>query len=335
MRRRLWAVLLLILVLALPACDRLQPADSGNGVDLSDPDVGGGAGVETGPETPIPPATATNEASPRLDATTAALATFPLPSPTPTAVPPTVAPTEAPPEAPVAVEPTPTETPSPSPTETPAAEPEPSSTPETVPNEAGEIIHVVQPGENLYRIGLKYGISWVVIAEYNGIANADALSAGQELRIPPTPTPTPETDSAGPEEDEITLSDVPTAEAIAEGMPPADPAPIISSAAEDTVTVAAGDTLYDIARRYGISWEQVAEANGLAAPNQIFAGQVLKIPADVPGPTHAFTHQVRRGDTLAGIARQYGLATTALAEANGLTIPYVIFPGQEITIPGE
>ena len=329
MRRRLWAVLLLILVLSVSACDRLQPADSGNGVDLSDPDVGGGAGVESGPETPIPPATATNEASPRLDATTVALATFPLPSPTPTAVPPTVAPTATPLETPVVVEPTPTETPPPLPTETPPAEPEPSSTPEVVPNEASEIIHTVQPGENLYRIGLKYGISWVVIAEYNGITNPDAISAGQELRIPPAPTPTPEAGSAAPEANDTAAGDSPEVE------PPAEVAPIISSSAEDTVTVATGDTLYDISRRYGVSWAQVAEANGLTAPNQIYAGQVLKIPTDIPGPTPAFTHQVHRGDTLAGIARQYGLDTAKLAEVNGLAMPYVIYPGQEITIPGE
>ncbi len=108
-----------------------------------------------------------------------------------------------------------------------------------------------------------------------------------------------------------------------------------SPAIEDTHTVAPGDTLYDIAGRYGVSWDQVAEANGLSAPNQIYAGQVLKIPADIPGPTHTFTHQVRRGDTLTGIARQYGLPLVALAEANGLTAPYVIYPGQSITIPGE
>lgn len=330
MRRRLWAVVLLVLIVSVSACDRLQPADPGTGVDLGDPDVGGGAGVEAGPETPIPPATPTNEASPRLDATAAALATFPAPSPTPTAT--AVLPTAAPSATPASAEPVPTD---PAPTETPSPDPGPSATPEPAPNEAGEIIHVVQAGENLYRIGLQYGLSWVAIAEYNGLANADALSAGQELRIPPTPTPTPETDSAAPEEDGITLGDVPTAEAVVEGTPPADPAPIISSAAEDTVTVAAGDTLFGIARRYGISWEQVAEANGLTAPNQIYAGQVLKIPADAPGPKPAFAHQVRPGDTLAGIARQYGLNLAELAEANGLTMPYVIFPGQEILIPGE
>lgn len=332
MRRRLWVSLLLLVILSLVACDRLEPAGVAPGVDFGDPDVGGGAGLESGPETPIPTATATTEASPRLDATAEALATFPAASPTLAATLPTETPAAAPTPLPNATPPSP-------PAEAPA-EPEPSPTPEAGPNEAGEIIHVVQPGENLYRIGLKYGLSWVAIAEYNGLANADAITVGQELRIPPTPTPTVEAQAGG---SVVEIAPLRPPDTTGEPAPPeqgvvadVNTTTITTSpAVEDTHTVTPGDTLYDIAGRYGVSWDQVAEANGLSAPNQIYAGQVLKIPADTPGPTHTFTHQVRRGDTLTGIARQYGLPLVALAEANGLITPYVIYPGQSITIPGE
>ncbi|MBP6016605.1 MAG: LysM peptidoglycan-binding domain-containing protein [Candidatus Promineofilum sp.] len=328
MRRRWLVSLLLLVILSMVACDRLEPAEVDSGVDFSDPDVGGGAGVESGPETPIPTATATTESSPRLDATAEALATFPPASPTLAATT-----TPQPAGSPLAGEPTPTPL-APEPT----VEPEPSPTPAAASNDAGEIIHVVESGETLYQIGLTYGLSWVAIAEYNGLANADAITVGQELRIPPAPTPTVEAQAGG---------------TVAEAALPPSPAPLgdsagqpeavdggllpvtISPAVDDTHTVTAGDTLFDIAGRYGVSWEQVAEANGLSAPNQIYAGRVLKIPADVPGPTHTFTHQVRRGDTLTGIARQYGQSLVALAEANGLNLPYVIYPGQAITIPGE
>lgn len=339
-RRLLLAALLLLLTLPVAACNQLEPGDTGTGVDLGDPDVGGGAGVETGPETPIPTATATLEASPRLDGTAAAVATFPPASPTlaATAAPPTA--TTAAPTAEPATASTPEPTPPPSdtaptPTAGPATELPPSPTAEGGLNEAGEIIHTVQPGENLYRIGLKYGISWVVIAEYNGITNADAIAVGQELRIPPAPTATAEAESAAPPSNEEAANDPPpVAESPVEAQS-ATAVPASSPAVEGTHTVTTGDTLYDIARRYGVSWAQLAEANGLASLNQIFAGQVLKIPADIPGPTQAFNHQVQRGDTLAAIARQYGLTTDELAQANGLAAPYVIFPGQAITIPGE
>ena len=335
MRRRWLVSLLLLIILSVVACDRLEPAGVGPGVDFGDPDVGGGPGLESGPETPVPSATATTEASPRLNATAEALATFPPASPTLAATA-ALIPTETPlAEAPT---PPPDATLAPLPDEA-TAESEPSPTPEARPNEAGEIIHVVQPGENLYRIGLTYGLSWVAIAEYNGLANADAITVGQELRIPPAPTPTVEAQAGGsvvevaPLRSPTPVEELPPAQgAMADG----DTTTItISTAVEDTHTVTAGDTLYDIADRYGVSWDQVAEANGLSAPNQIYAGQVLKIPANIPGPTHKFTHQVHRGDTLAGIARQYGLSLVALAETNGLTIPYVIYPGQSITIPGE
>ncbi|MDX1613434.1 MAG: LysM peptidoglycan-binding domain-containing protein [Candidatus Promineifilaceae bacterium] len=48
-----------------------------------------------------------------------------------------------------------------------------------------EIIHVVQPGENLFRIGLRYGIPYQELAAYNNIPNPALIDVGQEIRIPP------------------------------------------------------------------------------------------------------------------------------------------------------
>lgn len=50
-----------------------------------------------------------------------------------------------------------------------------------------EIVHVVQPGENLFRIGLQYGYTVDELADYNGIENPDRLDVGQTVRIPPQP----------------------------------------------------------------------------------------------------------------------------------------------------
>ncbi len=52
-------------------------------------------------------------------------------------------------------------------------------------SETGERIHIVQAGENLYRIGLIYGFTIEELASYNGMTNPDVLDLGQELRIPP------------------------------------------------------------------------------------------------------------------------------------------------------
>lgn len=346
--RRAWLAVLLLIVLCLSAaCDRLTPAPAADspGVDLSDPDVGGGAGQETGPQTPIPTPSATSELSPRLDATaaaglpTATTVVSPTPSPTADRRPPTAAP------SPTADAPTATATLEP-PTATPEASPvPPTATPGGETESSSETIHVVQAGENLYRIGLQYGLSWVIIAQYNGITDPNAITVGQEIRIPPT-TPTPEatTQAAGDGQQTSGLSSADDGQQTTDdGQQTTDDSqqPAVVSGLSSVVrgpssiiTVAPGDTLYAIAQRHGVSWDQVAEANGLTAPNQIYVGQPLKIPADAPGPTPDFTHQVHRGETLTGIAQQYGLSPDALAAANALAAPYVIYPGQGLVIPG-
>jgi LysM repeat protein len=48
----------------------------------------------------------------------------------------------------------------------------------------GGRIHVVQPGENLFRIGLKYGVTVAAIATANGISDVNFIYPGQRLRIP-------------------------------------------------------------------------------------------------------------------------------------------------------
>jgi nucleoid-associated protein YgaU len=44
--------------------------------------------------------------------------------------------------------------------------------------------HIVQRGENLFRIGLRYGMSWEIIARANGISDPSQVYAGQKLVIP-------------------------------------------------------------------------------------------------------------------------------------------------------
>ena len=46
------------------------------------------------------------------------------------------------------------------------------------------VVHVVQPGENLYRIALRYGTDYHSLAAANGIANPHQIYVGQRLVIP-------------------------------------------------------------------------------------------------------------------------------------------------------
>jgi LysM repeat protein len=47
-----------------------------------------------------------------------------------------------------------------------------------------ETTHVVQAGDNLFRIGLRYGCDDDLLAQYNGIPNKNVISVGQVIRIP-------------------------------------------------------------------------------------------------------------------------------------------------------
>lgn len=102
-------------------------------------------------------------------------------------------------------------------------------------------VHIVQRGENLYRIALRYGVTYRALAAANGIANPNRVYVGQRLVIPGRTT---------------------------------SPAP-----SGQTYTVRRGDTLSAIALRYGVSAWSLAQVNGIRNPSLIYVGQVLRIPA--------------------------------------------------------
>jgi LysM repeat protein len=218
--------------------------------------------------------------------------------------------------------PEPTETPTPTATvetsETPsAAEEEVTSTPEPAaeptPEPAPEpVTHTVQPGENLFRIGLQYGVSWQEIAAANNLPAGDRIQVGQVLTIPVEPAPA------------------------AQATQPA----------EATIhVVQAGETLFRIGLQYNVPWDAIARANNITNPNAIYVGQELVIPGPAgsqergaepaagQGSILPTTHVVQPGETLFRIGLLYGLSWQVIAEANGIANPNLITVGMVLTIP--
>lgn len=105
------------------------------------------------------------------------------------------------------------------------------------------------------------------------------------------------------------------------------------------VTVVEGDTVSGIAERFGLSTAELLAANGLGWSSLIFPGQRLVLPggaASTPVPQGApeiARHTVVSGDTISGIAAQYGLDVDQLLSANGLGRDSLIFPGQSVVLP--
>ncbi|MFC2015613.1 LysM peptidoglycan-binding domain-containing protein [Chloroflexota bacterium] len=101
-----------------------------------------------------------------------------------------------------------------------------------------------------------------------------------------------------------------------------------------THVVKRGQNLYRIAAKYGTTVKAIVKANGLWNPNYIYTGQRLYIPCGkAPTPKAKKVHVVRRGQTLAGIARWYGVSVKAIVKANKIKNPNRIYVGQRLVIP--
>ncbi|MDP4118813.1 MAG: LysM peptidoglycan-binding domain-containing protein [Bacillota bacterium] len=90
--------------------------------------------------------------------------------------------------------------------------------------------------------------------------------------------------------------------------------------------VQSGETLYNIAARYQVPYEQLIEVNGLPNPNQLVVGEALLIPS------YGRLYTVREGDSLWGIAQQNGTTVQAILRYNPAGSA-TIYPGQILYIP--
>jgi membrane-bound lytic murein transglycosylase D len=106
-----------------------------------------------------------------------------------------------------------------------------------------------------------------------------------------------------------------------------------------------GQSISTIARRYGVSVQSIARANGLRKPYRIIAGKRLKIPQkgqvvyasqqiSTDGDGKIITHVVKRGDSLWNLARRYGTTTREIQQRNGLRNSNLSI-GQQLSIPDK
>ena len=96
-----------------------------------------------------------------------------------------------------------------------------------------------------------------------------------------------------------------------------------------------GETLSDIAARYGTSTSALARANGLSNPNLIVAGTTLTVTSGGGSSSGgSSTHEVQAGESLWSIAQRYGTTVHALASANGISNPNLVVVGTTLTISG-
>lgn len=97
-----------------------------------------------------------------------------------------------------------------------------------------------------------------------------------------------------------------------------------------------GDTMFSIARQFGVSLDALIAANPqIPDPSQIRPGQVVCIPRQsTTCPPGTFSYTVQPGDTMFTIAQRFGVSLNALIAANPqIPNPNLIFPGQIVCVP--
>ena len=165
--------------------------------------------------------------------------------------------------------------------------------------------YVVKPGDSLSKIARRYSITVYALASANGLSTTSYVYVGQRLYIP---------------------------------------AATSHVSCKSYYTVKPGDTLSQIAKWYGATYDSLAAANNISNASQIYVGQRICIPniyATGYGYNHGYHdgyyggsdyYIVRPGDTLSGIAKRNGVSTSYLAQINGISNPNYIYVGQKLKV---
>jgi membrane-bound lytic murein transglycosylase D len=184
--------------------------------------------------------------------------------------------------------------------------------------------HTVARGQTLSGIASRYGVSTRLVIEANPRVRGRKLRPGQRIIVP--------TGGA------ISTS-------VARRM--ADPVEPAASSPSGFHRVRRGETLSGLAVEYGVTVRQLRAWNALGENGMVRAGQRLRVAAPRARPAARVTtsvagamtsgeriHQVRRGETLTGLAKRYRVSVQALREANGMSAGDALRAGVTLRIPG-
>ena len=164
--------------------------------------------------------------------------------------------------------------------------------------------YIVQSGDTLTSIAIKFDTTVQAIAELNDLQNPNLIYVGEILKIP--------TNSRG------NLSAPSSRHYI------------------KTYIVQSGDTLTSIAKKFNTTADKIALLNNITNPNLIYPGQILKIETSINSSIRGYNfntmYTVQKGDTLLGISRKLDVDYKELIQKNDITNPNLIYTGEVLKI---
>ncbi|UQB01743.1 phage tail tip lysozyme [Pediococcus pentosaceus] len=153
--------------------------------------------------------------------------------------------------------------------------------------------YTVQSGDTLSGIALKYGVTVAQLSSWNNISNPNKIYVGQTLVL-----------KAGTNSEQTQ---------------------------QKSYTVQSGDTLSGIATKYGVSVSQLTSWNNISDPNKIYIGQKLILYSN-GGGSGTVVYTIKSGDTLSGIAQNFGVSVSNLQTWNNISNANEIYAGQTLLI---
>lgn len=170
--------------------------------------------------------------------------------------------------------------------------------PEYYKAEDTNISYVVKKGDSLWSIANQNGTTVSELKKYNNLTN-DLLSIGQIIEIPSATT------IVTPSEEDVINK-------------------------ENLYIVQNGDTLWSIARKFGVSIDDIRNANNLT--NDILSiGMSLIIPTGTTANNNIIVYTVKKGDSLWALAREYNTSIDDIKKLNNITSD-VLSVGQQLQI---
>lgn len=220
---------------------------------------------------------------------------------------------------------------------------------------------VVKPGETLSEIADRHGVSLTRLMQANGISNPNLVVAGQSLRLPGSSAAAAGSSRGGSVtvQPGDTLSDIANRQGVSlnqlmrangitnPNLVVAGQKLVLPGSRQATATAApralptapytvkSGETLSEIADRFGTSTERLIQVNRISNPNLVVAGTRLAIPgrpSSSAAPRNAKEHVVRSGESLSGIASSYGLPVERLVAINKIKDPNLVVSGTRLKL---